>query len=45
MAFLKNAFMCIKKSYELNRECLPILMLYIILAYLMLFVCMMLIFF
>ena len=48
MAFLKNALMCILKEKEkkevklINHDCLPILMLlyvmlYIILAYLMLF--------
>ena len=43
MVFLKNAFMCIKKKVKLiNHGCLPILMLlyimlYIVLAYLMLF--------
>ena len=42
MVFLKNALMCIKKVKLINHDCLPILMLlyivlYIILAYLMLF--------
>ena len=43
MVFLKNALMCIKKKVKLiNHDCLPILMLlyimlYIVLAYLMLF--------
>ena len=39
MAFLKNALMCKKKKVKLiNHDCLPILMLlYIMLAYLMLF--------
>ena len=41
MAFLKNALMCIKKVKLINHDCLPILMLYIMLyimhAYLMLF--------
>ena len=43
MAFLKNALMCICKKVKLiNHDCLPILMLlyimlYIVLAYLMLF--------
>ena len=42
MVFLKNALMCIKKVRLINHDCLPILMLlyimlYIILAYLMLF--------
>ena len=41
MVFLKNALMCILKS-QINHDCLPILMLlyimlYIVLAYLMLF--------
>ena len=51
MAFLKNALMCIeiKKVKLINHDCLPILMhmyivLYIMLAYLMLFVCIMLLF-
>ena len=42
MVFLKNALMCKKKVKLINRDCLPILfllyiMLYIVLAYLMLF--------
>ena len=42
MVFLKNALMCIKKVNLLNHDCLPILMLlyimmYVVLAYLMLF--------
>ena len=43
MVFLKNALLCIKKKVKLiNHDCLPILMLlhimlYIVLAYLMLF--------
>ena len=42
MVFLKNALMCIKKIKLINHDCLPILMLlyimlYIVLAYLMLF--------
>ena len=42
MVFLKNALMCIIKVKLINHDCLPILMLlyimlYIILAYLMLF--------
>ena len=43
MFFLKNALMCIKKKVKLiNHDCLPIsmllyIMLYIVLAYLMLF--------
>ena len=42
MVFLKNALMCIKKVKLINHGCLPILMLlyiimYIVLAYLMLF--------
>ena len=38
MVFLKNALMCIKKEVKsINHDCLPILMLYIVLAYLMLF--------
>ena len=42
MVFLKNALMCIYKSQLINHDCLPILMLlyimlYIVLAYLMLF--------
>ena len=42
MVFLKNALMCILKSKLINHDCLPILMLlyimlYIVLAYLMLF--------
>ena len=42
MVFLKNAFMCIKKVKLINHDCLPILMLlykmlYVMLAYLMLF--------
>ena len=39
MVFLKNALMCIFKEVKLiNHDCLPILMLlYIMLAYLMLF--------
>ena len=36
MVFLKNALMCIKKS-KINHDCLPILLLYVTLAYLMLF--------
>ena len=36
MVFLKNALMCIKKVKLINHDCLPILMLYIVLAYLML---------
>ena len=36
MVFLKNALMCIKKVALINHDCLPILMLYIVLAYLML---------
>ena len=36
--FLKNALICIKKVELINNDCLPILMLlYIMLAYLMLF--------
>ena len=43
MVFLKNALMCILKVKLINHDCLPILMLlyirlYIVLAYLMLFV-------
>ena len=43
MVFLKNALMCIKKVILINHDCLPILVLlyivlYIMLAYLMLFV-------
>ena len=42
MVFLKNALMCIKNVKLINHDCLPILMLlyimlYIVLAYLMLF--------
>ena len=42
MVFLKNALMCIKKVKLINHDCLPIsmllyVMLYIVLAYLMLF--------
>ena len=37
MVFPKNALMCIKKVELINHDCLPILMLYIVLAYLMLF--------
>ena len=42
MVFLKNALMCIKKVKLINHDCLPILlllyiMLYIVLAYLLLF--------
>ena len=42
MVFLKNALMCIKKVKLIGHDCLPILMLlyimlYIVLAYLMLF--------
>ena len=42
MVFLKNALMCIKKVKLINHDCLPILMLlyimlYIVLAYLILF--------
>ena len=38
MVFLKNALMCIKKVKLIHHDCLPILMLlYIMLAYLMLF--------
>ena len=38
MVFLKNALMCIKKVKLINHDCLPILMLlYIVLAYIMLF--------
>ena len=42
MVFPKNALMCIKKVTLINHDCLPILMLlytmlYIVLAYLMLF--------
>ena len=38
MVFLKNALMCTKKVKLINHDCLPILiMLYIMLAYLMLF--------
>ena len=42
MVFLRNALMCIKKVKLINYDCLPILMLlfvmlYIMLAYLMLF--------
>ena len=37
MVFLKNALMCTKKG-QINHDCLPILMLlYLMLAYLMLF--------
>ena len=43
MVFLKNALMCIKKVKLINHDCVPSLlplyiMLYIMLAYLMLFV-------
>ena len=34
--FHKNGLMCIKKGTLINHDCLPILMLYIVLAYLML---------
>ena len=49
MVFLKNALMCIKKVKLINHDFLPILMLlyimlYIVLAYLVLFVSKMLIF-
>ena len=38
MVFLKNALMCILKKIKLiNHDCLPIFMLYIVLAYSMLF--------
>ena len=38
MVFLKNALMCIKKVKLFNHDCLPIsMLLYIVLAYLMLF--------
>ena len=37
VVFPKNALMCIKKVKLINHDCLPILMLYIVLAYLMLF--------
>ena len=38
IVILKNALMCIKKVKLINHDCLPILMLlYIMLAYLMLF--------
>ena len=37
MVFLKNALMCQKKVKLINHDCLSILMLYIVLAYLMLF--------
>ena len=38
MVFLKNALMCINKVKLINHDCVPILMLlYIMLAYLMLF--------
>ena len=37
MVILINALMCIKKVKFINNECLPISMLYIMLAYLMLF--------
>ena len=41
MAFLKNSLMCnnkrIKSAKLINHDCLPILVLYIMLAYLMLF--------
>ena len=42
MVFIKNALMCIKKVKLFNHDCLPILMLlhimlYLVLAYLMLF--------
>ena len=42
MVFLKNALMCIRNVKLINHDCLPILlllyiMLYIVLAYLMLF--------
>ena len=36
MVFLKNALMCIKKVKLINHDCLPILMLYTMLACLML---------
>ena len=52
MVILKNALMCVEKLKFINHDCLPVLMLYIMLAYLvllaaylMLFVCTMLIFF
>ena len=38
MVFLKNALMCIKKVKLINHDCLPILMLYIVLACLMLYI-------
>ena len=43
MVFLENALMCIKKDKLINHDCLPILtllyiMLYIGLAYLMLYI-------
>ena len=37
MVIHKNALMCIKKFKLINHDCLPISMLYIMLAYLMLF--------
>ena len=37
MVFPKNALMCMKKKNFFYHDCLPILMLYIVLAYLMLF--------
>ena len=37
MVFLKNALMRIKKVKLINHDCLPILMLYIVLAHLILF--------
>ena len=37
MVFLKNVLMCIEKVKLINYDCLPILMLYIVLVYLMLF--------
>ena len=33
MVFLKNALMCVKKVKLINHDCLPILMLYKMLAY------------
>ena len=38
MVFLKYALMCIKKVKLINHDCLPILMLYIVLAYSMLYI-------
>ena len=35
--FLKNELMCIKKVNLINHDCLPTLVLYVMLAYLMLF--------